>query len=78
MTRRVHCKFNSITVNFDRTQHGIYLIQTDTECHYIHANEKGMGCFANVGDLQLCGRRNKTLRPREVSQQLGHDKCQTF
>ena len=27
ITRRVHCKFNCITVNFDMTQHGIYMIQ---------------------------------------------------
>ena len=27
ITRSVHCKFNCITVNIDKTQHGIYLIQ---------------------------------------------------
>ena len=27
ITRRVYCKFNCVAVNFDRTQHGIYLIQ---------------------------------------------------
>ena len=27
MTRSVHCRFNCITVNFDKTQHGIYTIQ---------------------------------------------------
>ena len=26
-TRSVHCKFNGITINFDRTQHSIYQIQ---------------------------------------------------
>ena len=27
ITRAVHCKFNSITVVLDRTEHGFYIIQ---------------------------------------------------
>ena len=40
-TRTVHCKFNCITVNFDRTSLGIYiihsfnLINTFHDCHWI-------------------------------------------
>ena len=34
ITRSVQGKFNCITVNFDRTHHGIYVIRISLECIY--------------------------------------------